>query len=519
MTPLPDSQISKPPGTRSNPTVLAWLVIFIGIALRLRRYLEDRGLMHDDAQLATNIFNRSFGQLLHPLTFGNQAAPVGFVFLQKCAVEIFGHGERAIRLAPFLASILLLPILFLTLRKSAGPFTALFALAWVALSEPLVQYAAEGKQYSTDVLCTMIVVALAIAAQTPASLILLGVVGAILIWFSNPILFVLGAVAIALLVKHLMRRQYRLASIVAASGAAWLGSFVANYLLISRFYAGNDYLRNYWREAGAFAPVHLNVVALLWYPKTIAELFNYPLGIVPVSTTYGPALFLLCRIILLVAVAIFILGCFIMARRSRMLLAFLIFTLLFAIAASALERYPFSERLTLFIAPLVILPFAYATGIDFWRRSTTNLVAGLCVVALLFLLPVYLQAKFLIHPDVQYDLKPAMSYVKSHWRPGDALYLHWGSDALGDYYLNAPPALAIPPADLIHGIYEPDPALAPEHYAEDLLKAQGRARVWILFSMGAEKDESRFEKILSARGRQLDHQQFPGSAADLYDLQ
>src|ERR1700677_505042 len=79
----------------------AWTIVLIGFLLRLRRYLQDRGLMHDDAQLATNIFSRSFAQLVRPLNIGDQAAPVGFLILQKCSTTLLGHGELALRFVPF----------------------------------------------------------------------------------------------------------------------------------------------------------------------------------------------------------------------------------------------------------------------------------------------------------------------------------------------------------------------------------------------------------------------------------
>jgi hypothetical protein len=36
--------------------------------------------------------------------------------------------------------------------------------------------------------------------------------------------------------------------------------------------------------------------------------------------------------------------------------------------------------------------------------------------------------------------------------------------------------------------------------------------------MGAAKDQPKLEQILAVRGRLLDHRQFNGGAADLYDL-
>jgi len=502
----------------SHP-LTAWFVIGIGIVLRLRRYLQERGLLHDDALLATNVFGKSFTQLLGPLNIGNQAAPVGFVILQKCATEIFGHGELTIRLVPLVASVIALPIFFLTLRKIAGPAIAVAATAWLALAEPLVQYSAEGKQYSTDVLWVTVMLALAAAQQRKGKVAILALAGAVLLWFSHPLLFVLGGIGLARIINHCRQREFRLARADVAMGVCWFISFAANYLLVSRHYVANDYLRTYWQEQGAFAPIRLSLPALLWYPRTIFGLINYPLGIVSRFTDRGRVFVLACDVIFYIAAASFAFGWVVMARRSKQMLSYLIATLALALAGSALQRYPFSGRLTLFCAPLVVLPLAFAVGIDWPRLGSLASPVRVFVCAILFVFPIYLQAKYFLHPETPYDLKPALNYVKGNWRDGDSLYLHWGSDVLGDYYLNMPPVLNVPGAELVHGIYEPDPTLQVKRYADDLLQMQGRNRVWIVFSMGADQDEQRFEQILAHRGQLLDHRQFRGGAADLYDLQ
>jgi len=495
-----------------------WIVVLLGALLRLRRYLQDRGLMHDDAQLATNIFHKSLAQLLRPLDIGDQAAPAGFLVLQRCAVALFGRGELALRLVPFLASAIVLPVFFLAVRKIAGPAIAMAGTAWLALAEPLVRYSSEGKQYSTDVLWATVVLALALAADSLPALAVLGIVGALLLWFSHPLLFVLGGIGTTLLIQHLRRGNRKLACADAAMGLVWLGSFATNYLLISRYYVSNDFLRNYWQQQTAFAPLPRSLSNLLWYPKTIVELFHYPLGILPSENSQGMLLALAGRVILLSAVVALALGCFVMAQRSKRAMGFLVLTLFLTLAASAIQRYPFAERLTLFFAPLFVLPLAFAVGGEWWRRNLT--LAGLRrpLLAILFVYPVYIQAKYLVHPEVRYDAKPAINYVKSHWQAGDVIYLHWGSNVLGHYYLANPPALAVPRGDLIDGAFDPNPRTRPSLLADDLLQLRGRSRVWIVFSMGAAGEQPFIEQTLDRRGRRLDQRQFNGGAVDLYDL-
>ncbi len=487
--------------------------MLIGALLRLRRYLEDRGLMHDDALLANNIFSKSFAKLLQPLDTGDQAAPVGFLILQKCAVVLLGHDEHVLRLIPFLAAAIVLPLFFLTIRRIAGNSTAVMAIAIMALAEPLVRYCAEAKQYSTDVLWATLVLALAMTAESVSAIAILAIVGAILLWFSHPLLFVLGGIGLTLFITHLHLGKYKLARADAVMGIIWLASFAANYLLITRYYVASDSLHQYWVNQDAFGPLPQSLHSLLWYPKTIIGLFNYPLGILPSHHSQMAA-----RVIASVTVGMFILGLGIIWSQSRRMMGILIWTIALALAASALQRYPFAERLTLFCAPLIALPLAFAMGNEWWQRNLGRASCWLAICAIIFLYPLYIQAKYVIHPEVRYDAKPAIHYVKDHWQPGDSIYLHWGSDVLGHYYLRADPALSVPSNQLITGTYEKNLDVREKTYAGDLLQVQGRARVWVIFSMDPVKDRQMIEHILDQRGKRLVHERFNGCTADLYDL-
>jgi len=497
--------------SRFRSDLIFWVIFLVGFLLRLRRYLQDRGLMHDDAQLASNIFSRSFSQLVRPLNIGDQAAPVGFLILQKTSTMLFGHGELALRLVPFLASVVVLPIFFIAVRKLASPAIALMALGWMALAEPLVRYSSEAKQYSTDVLWATVMLALAANADAIGAMAILTAVGAVLLWFSHPLLFVLGGIGITLLVQSLRAGKYKRAGKVTIMGATWLASFAANYLLISRYYVSNNFLLAYWQDQKAFAPLPRSWDTLLWYPRTIIDLFHYPLGILPSGVSTGLVYVLAGRGIEFTAVVMLLAGCGLMARRSPRALGFVIFTLALTLAASGLQRYPFAERLTLFFAPLMILPLAFAAG-----PRPAKIAAIPC--AILFIFPVYIEAKYLIHPEIRYDARPAINYVKANWEPGDTIYLHWGSDVLGNYYLSAAPQLNLPAGDLIDGAFDPNVKTRPQTLAGDLLKVQGRPRVWVVFSMGAAGDEQAIEQTLDQRGKRIDHEDFRGSSVDLYDL-
>ncbi len=89
-------------------TILALVVIGIGIAMRIWFYVYNRSMYRDEAALALNIVNRSFAGLFKPLS-NDQGAPTGFLTLEKLVVTIMGNSEYSLRLVPLIASILSLP--------------------------------------------------------------------------------------------------------------------------------------------------------------------------------------------------------------------------------------------------------------------------------------------------------------------------------------------------------------------------------------------------------------------------
>ena len=60
---------------------LPWAIIGFGVLVRLARYLADFSLEVAESQLALNLVERSFADLLSTLDY-DQAAPVGFLFAE-----------------------------------------------------------------------------------------------------------------------------------------------------------------------------------------------------------------------------------------------------------------------------------------------------------------------------------------------------------------------------------------------------------------------------------------------------
>src|ERR1700722_20601703 len=163
--------------------------MLLGAALRFRQYLANRSLWLDEAMLSLNIVHRSFAQLWQPLDH-KQGAPVGFLGIEKWAVTMFGTSEYALRLFPLLAGIVSIVLFYLLARRVVRSMAVPLALALFALSPTLIYYASEVKQYSSDVAVALLLVYLAVTKR----ILLLGICGAVAIWFSHPAVFVLGGI-------------------------------------------------------------------------------------------------------------------------------------------------------------------------------------------------------------------------------------------------------------------------------------------------------------------------------------
>jgi hypothetical protein len=79
-------------------------LIFIGILIRLRLFIFNRSLWLDEASLSVNIVENNWLALLDYSKYWNlQVAPLGFIYICKIFVAIFGVNEYALRLFPLVA--------------------------------------------------------------------------------------------------------------------------------------------------------------------------------------------------------------------------------------------------------------------------------------------------------------------------------------------------------------------------------------------------------------------------------
>jgi hypothetical protein len=487
-----DPARARPPRGTADDRVVA-LLILAGLLLRLRAYLAARSLGRDEASLALNVIRRSFAGLLQPLD-DDQGAPIGFLLLQKAAVEVFGRNEYALRLVPLLASFAALALVVPVARRLVGPMAAVGALALFVVAEPLTFYASADKQYACDVAVTLAILACASSRGgilgRPAWLAAVGAVG---VWFSHPSAFVLAGVALAWLLVD--RGGHRGKALAVA--AAWASSFLVEYRISLHQLQANDRLRNFWaRWFLPFPPRSLGDVRAAL--DLVLGLFEDPVGLPAVT----------------LAAALATIGLIALGGRDRKALVLLVAPIGFALIASACRLYPASGRLMLFTVPL--FGMLIAAGLDCIREGERRGSKWAYVVLLAALLarPASGALIELVRPPKGEELRAVLQTIERRRRPGDTVYVYFAAAPAYTFYTRYADRPLLVDAEVIvggNGFFDPDA------YPNDARRLAGRGRVWLVFAHVLRDDEPTILDLFGAAPRLETIRAF-GATAYLYDV-
>lgn len=429
-----------------------WLIVAAGTALRLRQFIFNRSFWHDETLLATAFVDRTFAQLIFEPLANDQAAPVGYLVLVKLVTVLLGTQEWTLRLVSLLGGLATLPLAVAVARLGFASFAARATLVGlVAVSPVLVYYSTEFKQYQGDVLCTLLILWLTLRFRPQRcreDAFWLALAGAIGIWCSHSIDFVLAGSGLVLWLEMARRRERTAWLVVNAVGLVWLTSFVADYLVALRPVPHNAYLAGFW--ATSFAPMPPTTLAdLLWFRDSALGLVY--LGFLQMGTAFRevlPGWFSAPVYALLTLTA---LGSVALAFQRIRVAAMGAFTLMAVLGASALHQYPFRARLILFLVPFVFLALAALVQQVHelpLRRAGPWVAAGL--TASILWMPLRLSLHFHLHPYNYQDIRGALLHIASHREPGDHAML--GSWTYPAYSFYAPRTGL---ADMPRFVYQP----------------------------------------------------------------
>lgn len=453
-------------------------LILVGAALRVRLYACDQSLWWDEASIADNLASRSFAGLLQPLDY-DQSAPIAWLMLVKAAAVLLGQGELSLRLVPLLSALAALPVFWLLARRLLPVPAAFLAMGLFAICPSAIGFAAEAKQYSSDALAALLALWATVAALQSGlarrKLAVLAVTGAALIWFSHSVAFVLAGGALVLAIHGFRYRSRRSLGCLAAVAIAWAGSFVADWVWFLHRSAHNAFMLRYWTFA--FAPEPFDAGAWGWYGKAVAGMFRNPGG-------FG---------IPILPIGLALLGLVAIGRRSGPAVVMMIAPAVLSFVASMLGKYPFHERMLMFLVPSIVLTVAAGA----WLLGRVNprplggMLAGLALV-LVAGGPLQQAGQTAVRPDSKgsADIAPILRDISANWREGDVIYAHWGLAFAFKYYAHRTSRL---PYALV--IESPRAEEDPGRYRRDLTRYREHRRVWVAF--GKLADQEAWEHLLA----------------------
>lgn len=424
------------------------------MGLRVRQYVFDRSLWTDEAMIAVNVIHRGYAGLTHQLSL-LQAAPIGWLWVEKTSTILFGTGEMALRLPELVAGCAATVGFLVLARRLLSPVAATVAVALFCLSPQMVFFASDTKPYGSD---AAVAIGLLLLASTPGDRtwrrdVTFAAVAAVAVLLSYPALFVAGAVVTVRVVAALRRRDLRTAALVAALSLGWLAVFVAQYLRSVRGTADTPAMKAFW--ATGYAPRPLGASsALHWLGHAADRVARYPIeSSVPV---------------LLVALAL--LGLVAGVRRAGPTAWVAGVVAAAVIGAAVAGKYPLRDRMTLFLLPLVLLLVAWAA--DLTRRPpVTALTALAALTAFAGTFPH--DFDLIARPYTVTEYREALTFAETHAEPGDQIWTSYQAGVLDVYYesrlhVRTGPSFAMSPA----ACSSPASALSDLHPGQ---------RIWLIF--------------------------------------
>ena len=479
---------------------LPLVLIFIGIALRLYQYFINHTLWLDEAFIAINIIRSSFEELLLPLKYYSQSAPIIFLELTKLITTVWNNSEFAFRLLPLLAGIFSTVSAYFLGRKFLNKKAGIIFLALITFSRYDIYYSAELKQYSIEFLVTILILIVVINVyysnyNLRSSLIAL-ITGAILIFCSYSSIFIILGVSAALIIRIFLKKKdikNRSILFLILTILCWSASFLVNYLLFIKGSPTEAY-NNYWTGLNAFPPFPPNSMAnFLWYPKTFLNLIKDPLGLAFHISNINQIPYFVIVIQYFTVIILYVTGTMSLIKlKSWFKLSIIYFPVFVLFIASLVGYYPLYGRLELFIVPIGYL--LITEGVFFLIKMSNKIwkIVGFTLLVILLSFPVFYGIYNVLKPQTRHETKPVMGYYINNRQPEDKILIYSSEEPVYLYYAN----YYFPESEdfiKLEKIYSKE----NKSYYEDIFASLKNNRIWIVFPFGT-REESDVLKVMSS---------------------
>lgn len=329
-------------------SILAWAIVVASVLFRLVIFFQNRDLIIDEANVARNIYERSFAALATPLSYEQYAPPV-FLWVVKLCTMIAGFSEYVLRAYPLICGVTSVFVFYQVAKKLLPGNSIWYALLLFGFAHILIRYSSELKQYMPDVLISLSLLYLALSISTDKLkrgrfILLWGVVGSVAIWSSMPSVFILFSIGLYYFINVLKSKSYhRIIDIVIIS-VVWLLQFGLYYYYILEPQANSDYLQNFHHHYFLFAtPSDMGQWDHNW--RTFSALMIQFEGLYPYAHDINTVLLLIGLIALFV--------------KDKARFALVVTPVAVLIFAAMVDQFSLLPRVALFSVPILILIVSY----------------------------------------------------------------------------------------------------------------------------------------------------------------
>jgi len=168
-----------------------------------------------------------------------------------------------------------------------------------------------------------------------------------------------------------------------------------------------------------------------------------------------------------------------LALRKQAWVWMFLLSLVFTLAASSLQKYPFGGRMGMFVIPGLLV--CVGEGIELTRklfpsRPRIGLALALLLGAVLTFTPLSFSIENALTPKMPENIAPTMAYLKANVHDGDVIYLYRMSIPAFRYYA---PKYGLENIQVFNGT---DAHQNRQAYLAEINQMAGNKRVWLLFS-------------------------------------
>lgn len=399
-----------------------FVVCLLGVATSIYMNFVDRSLWLDEAMLSYSFGKRDLTNLWDGRFEANQIAPLAWLYVVKLITIVFGNTEFTLRIASIVFYVLTIFALYYYVHICLG-FSKMITMACAAMyaNIPFVlQYSNVFKPYIADgffVLLTLIAFD-RFRKRGENQTWKLCLIWCVLIWFSNPVVFVMAGCLIVEVIISLKDKDWKRLGKLVLIGACILACFIVYYVFWLRSVAVSDEMQDFWEG---------NIFPLI--PTSLNDLIRIKVSLYQIFCGFGSV----DRRIM--EVLAFLAGIYVIWKKKRDHFYIIVSTIV-ALCASYLHFFPISDRLWLFFLPLMVV-FCFTIIEDFscsyewnnkskWVKPILWIVFPLMLVIAAGGIPKYLGRAENVYWPTE-ELNGEIDYLSEHVQKDEPVYVYFQS--------------------------------------------------------------------------------------------